>query len=257
MLQLARKYLDFTRFRFFLALTFAASVMVSGGVAYLSGTAVTSAIVWQSLVLAVLVGAGAGWKFRGRMDGDTAKPAAISPANDDAGSGYSGPAATRASGMESLEEQGITVKLLELTALGDRYGNVFSVAVIGVDHLEDMIDQYDKDVAEVLLQKVSQVLARTLRMPDRVGEYEHGSYLVVLPETRLRGAIQIAERLRAAVSGLDVVVSDRIRIQTTASVGVTSFRRGDDLQSLVGRAEKALREAQHQGRNRVLPDLAA
>lgn len=257
MFQLSNRHFNFRRFRYFVVLTFVASLLVSGGIGYLSGTPLTPSIVWQSLALAVLVGGVAGWKVRPGKNDPAVDQKAISPANDDSGADHSASPAARSSGMDSLEEQGITIKLLELTALGDRYGNVFSVAMIGLDNLEDIVEQYDEEITADLLKKVSGALARTLRMPDRVGDYEYGSYLVVLPETRLPGAIQIAERLRDAVSGLDVAVSDRLHVHTTASVGVTSFRRGDDLQSLVRRAEKALREAQHQGRNRVLPDMAA
>lgn len=255
--QLSKKRFDYKRFRFFLGLTFAVSAVVTGSAAYLSGAPGVSAVIWQSLAMAVLVGAGAGWLVTDRVTGPVAGRETVDPANDasaphDPAEAYSGPRA-----LASLEEQGITIKLLELTALGERYGNTFSVAMIGVDHIEDVRETYDQDVFEQLLQRVSEALAHTLRMPDRVGELGNGAYLVVLPETGLPGAIQIAERLRAAVSRLDVAVSSRIHIHTTASVGVTSFRRGDDLQSLIHRAEKALRGAQKQGRNRVLPDMAA
>lgn len=252
-LQLARKRFDSKRFGLIFSLTLVICLAVTGAAAFLAGAPGLTVVVVQSLAVAVLVGAGAAWVAAGRAVGGRAS---ITPAND----------ATRPDPavldphsrvLESLEEQGITVKLLELTALGERYGNVFSVAMIGVDHLDDIRDHYDREVTRQLLGKVSSALADTLRMPDRVGELDDGTYLVMLPETDLRGAIQIAERLRAAVSGLDVAASDRVHVHTTASVGVTSFRRGDDLHGLLQRAGKALREAQNQGRNRVLPDLAA
>lgn len=257
MLQFLKKYFDFNSFRRFFVLTFVVSAVVGGGVAYLAGPVGAWSVVWESLVIAALVGAAAGWRARARAEEAAADQASFSAANDASrveSVVLPGPAPET---MESLEEQGITVKLLELTALGDRYGNIFSVAMIGVDHLHDISEQYDDEITGNLLNRISNALAHTLRMPDRVGELGHGTYLVVLPETSLRGAIQIAERLRDAVSELDTAVSDRIHIHTTACVGVTSFRRGDDILSLVQRAEKALREAQKQGRNRVLPDLAA
>lgn len=257
MLQFLRKHFDFNTCRRFFVLTFVVSAMVGGGVAYLVGPVGAWSVVWESLVIAVLVGAASGWRARARAGDAAADQASFSAANDASRVESAVPPGPAPETMESLEEQGITVKLLELTALGDRYGNTFSVAMIGVDHLHDISEQYDDKVIEHLLRKISSALAHTLRMPDRVGELGHGTYLVVLPETSLRGAIQIAERLRDAVSELDAAVSDRIHVHTTASVGVTSFRRGDDILSLVQRAEKALREAQKQGRNRVLPDLAA
>lgn len=254
---MSRKRFDFSRFGHFFVLTFVASLVVTGGVSYLSGEFNAWNPIWQSAVIAILVGAGATRSAGHGAETPVSDRTPAGPANDESGSAAAATSGPGSRNLESLEEQGITVKLLELTALGDRYGNVFSVAMIGVDYLEDIREQYDKEVVHQLLDKVSKALAHTLRMPDRVGEFEHGTYLVVLPETQLRGAIQIAERMRDAVSHLDVAVSDRVHIHTTASVGVTSFRRGDDLHSLVRRAEKALREAQKQGRNRVLPDMAA
>lgn len=255
--QLSIKRFNFNHFRRILVLTFVVSAAVAGGAGHLSGTLDAPAVAWQSLVIALVVGAGAGWMAGRGAASPAAARESVGPANDDAPRDAPGEADARARALESLEEQGITIKLLELTALGERYGNIFSVAMIGVDHIDDIIETYDRAVIDQLMNKVSNALAHTLRMPDRVGGFENGTYLVVLPETRLPGAIQIAERLRDAVSGLDVVVSGRVHIHTTASVGVTSFRRGDDLQSLVERAEKALRGAQSQGRNRVLPDMAA
>lgn len=257
MLQFSRKHFDFNHFRLFFLLTLAVALVVAGGAAHLLGAPGVVAVIGQALVIAAAVGAVAGWMAGEDQAAPDADQTSINPAND--GCASDAPAATDSdpAALVGLEEQGITVKLLELTALGDRYGNIFSVAMIGIDHLEDISEQYDNQATACLLTTVSKALAHTLRMPDRVGEFERGVYVVVLPETRLRGAIQIAERLRDAVSGLDVAVSDRVHIQTTASVGVTSFRRGDDLKSLVQRAEKALREAQKQGRNRVLPDMAA
>lgn len=230
-------------------LTLGASVVVTGVTAYLADTLNPSAILWRSLAIAAVVAAGAGW-----LAGDGVSR----PAAPDAGRGGSLPDRVGAAGSTyNLEEQGLTTRLLELIALGDRYGNTFSLALISVDYLEDVREQYGTAITETLLDEVSNALAHTLRMPDRLGKFEYGIYLVVLPETTLPGAIQIAERLRTAVNELDIEVSPRTHIHTTASIGVTSFRRGDDLQGLLDRAYRTLRGAQKQGKNCVVPDMAA
>lgn len=227
-------------------LTFAGAVIVLGAAAYRDGSPLVPGVLWQSLLIAALVAIPAGWLPLNRST--SAQPANVPEGANDP---HAGPF------VSSLEEQGLTAKLLELTALGDRYGNVFSVALISIDHLEDIRERAGEDAIARLLNDVLTALTHALRMPDRVGEFDQGTYLVVLPETKLPGAVQIAERLRAAVSGLDVPASPRVRVHTTASIGVTSFRRGDDLQSLLDRGRRTLRAAQEQGYNRVLPDLAA
>jgi diguanylate cyclase (GGDEF)-like protein len=235
------------------ALTFAASIVVTGIAAVFSDTLNPIAVLWRSLAIAAVVAAGAGWLT---APGPARRPATGQNVEEAGRSGNRVPAPDARAG-DSLEAQGITAKLLELIALGDRYGNAFSIALISVDHLGDVNGRYGSGAADRLLERIASVLAHTLRMPDRLGVFERGIYLVVLPETNLPGAVQIAERLRAAVAELDISVSPRVKVHTTASVGVTSFRRGDDLRGLLDRVERTLRGAQKQGRNRVLPDLAA
>ncbi len=256
LVQLFRQYVKLNRTSRIFALTFLASAAVTAFAEYQAGGLEPVPVVLQSALVAALVAAV--MRRMGEDPGDAATASAEFEARG-AESGGADPVRLVMTHhiAESLEQQGITIKLLELIALGDRYGNRFSVAMIGIDHLEGISEQYDAGMTAQLLKKVSSAVTNTLRMPDRVGEYDHGMYLVVLPETRLPGAIRIAERLRGAISGVEVAVSHRVRIHTTASVGVTSYRRGDDLQSMLERAHKALREAQNQGRNRVLPDMAA
>lgn len=231
----------------------ASAVVLVGFDLYRSGTPDTIAVFWQSVLISILVAAGAGW-----MSARPAKPVQPIHRTGNLESGSVGADTSRSKQTpENPEEQSIMVKLLELIALGDRYGNAFSVALVGVDHLKEIDENYDTAVTMRVLKDAYNALAHTLRMPDRVGEYDYGIYLVVLPETNLPGAVQISERLRAAVSDLEVKVSRGLRIHTTVSVGVTCYRRGDDLRSLLDRVGMALREAENQGRNRVLPDLAA
>lgn len=237
----------------FFALTLVAALLV-GNLAVSAGAPDP---LLQAVLVALLVGLGAGFTVAPRR---APAPGPVAPQTA-TGSDARVPAGRTPDRLEQapdgLAETGITTKALELIALGERYGNAFSVALVGIDHLDEIRKQYGSRVAGELLDRVGVTLAHTLRMPDRVGEFEHHSQLVILPETALPGAMQIAERLCAAVAGLEIAVSGRRRIQTTASVGLTCFRRGDDLHSLLRRAARAQRQAQRQGRNRVLSDLAA
>jgi len=157
----------------------------------------------------------------------------------------------------TLNQRGIATKLLELMALGDRYGNKLSIAVAGVDHLKDVNDQWGRIVGDHVLRVIAEALTETVRMPDRLGRWGEDLFLVVLPETDLHGARKIAERFREIVAGVEIEADQRTRIQMTVSVGVTMYRRGDDLHGFLNRAVRAMEAAKNQGRNRVLTDLAA
>ncbi len=158
---------------------------------------------------------------------------------------------------QTLSRHGITVKLFEFMALADRYGNRLSVAIVGIDHLQDLVGEYGEDARDSALQTITEVLTETIRMPDRIGRYDDDKFLAILPETNMNGACQIAERIRSAVSVTDIGVSARRKVRLTVSIGVTMFRRGEDVNQLLTRVNRILEQAKTQGRNRVLTDLAA
>ena len=156
-----------------------------------------------------------------------------------------------------LNQRGLTVKLLELMALGERYGNKLSVAIIGVDHYDEVVEKYGQDAADNALAAISNELADSLRMPDVLGRWADDQFIAILPETPLDGARHIGERLREAVSRAQFEGKRGVVLTSTASIGVTVFRAGDDLQSLLSRATRAMNTAKSQGRDRVSTDLAA
>lgn len=158
---------------------------------------------------------------------------------------------------QTLSRHGITVKLFEFMALADRYGNRLSVAVVGIDHLQDLVSEYGEHARDSALQTITEVLTETIRMPDRIGRYDEDKFLTILPETNMSGACQIAERIRSAVYKTDIGIANRRKVRLTVSIGVTVFRRGEDVNQLLSRATRILEQAKTQGRNRVLTDLAA
>lgn len=156
-----------------------------------------------------------------------------------------------------LNQRGLTVKMLELMALGERYGNRLSIAIICVDHFADVVEKFGLEASEKALVAVSNELADSLRMPDTLGRWSDDEFIAILPETPLDGACHIGERLREAVSRAHFDGKRGVVLSLTASIGVTEFRAGDDLQSLMSRATRAVNAAKSQGRDRVITDLAA
>lgn len=156
----------------------------------------------------------------------------------------------------TLNRRGITIALLDLMALADRYGHHLSVAMVDVDHLGQVNARHGKAAGDRVVAGLAEVLADALRMPDRVGRYTENEFLLVLPETRLEAACKLGERIRANVADSESAAGDKV-LKTTISVGVTEFRPGEDLEQLVSRAEGALQAAKAQGRNCVVCNGAA
>lgn len=156
----------------------------------------------------------------------------------------------------ALSRRGITVALLELMALADRYNHKLSIAMVAIDRLEQINLEQGEAVGDELLVAVAEALADTLRMPDRVGRYSGNAFLLVLPETALPDACKLAERIRALAEHVSVGEGEG-HVVSTLSIGVTDFRRGEDLELVVSRAERAIVEARGKGYNSVVCAQAA
>jgi len=156
----------------------------------------------------------------------------------------------------TLNRRGITVALLELMALADRYGHRLSVAMVAIDRLEQVNLEQGTEAGDRMLVAVAETLTSTLRMPDRVGRYSGNEFLIILPETLLNDACRLAERIRAEAEHIAVTVGDE-QVFSTLSIGVTEFRRGEDLELFVSRAERAIVEAKGKGYNSVVCAQAA
>jgi two-component system, cell cycle response regulator len=136
------------------------------------------------------------------------------------------------------------------TAHASRTGEPLSVLMIDLDHFKAINDDHGHDAGDAVLQACARALRATSRAGDVVGRWGGEEFLVVLPATDLDGAVQAAERLRAAVSAAEVAIP-RGRIHVTASGGVAVLGDGADTDALVRDADAALYEAKRGGRNAI------
>ena len=151
-----------------------------------------------------------------------------------------------------LNKRGITVQLLESMAHTQRYGSPLTVALVDVDHFKKLNDNHGKETSDKLLTELAPVLMDTLRMPDRIGNYDTGQFLVILPETKRDAAHKIADRLRHIVGSAKFKLDNGETESVTLSIGVTQYEKGEDLNQLLSRAETAIHEARNQGHNTVI-----
>jgi len=151
-----------------------------------------------------------------------------------------------------LDLRGLTINLLEMMALAERYDRELTLLMISVDN----IDVIKKDIGakgqQRVYQEIGDILSETLRIPDRSGHYGENQFLVILPETDVSNGRQTAERIRRQVVDTEIRVNARNSINTTVSIGVAAFKLGDDPQGLLSRAESALEEAGELGSNRTV-----
>jgi diguanylate cyclase (GGDEF)-like protein len=139
-----------------------------------------------------------------------------------------------------------------------RHGRPLSILMTDVDHFKAINDTYGHRVGDEVLRELARLLADNLRSIDRAARYGGEELLVMLPETPVAEARNVAERVRNAVAEHDFVVEPEDaeparHLRLTASVGVASLPEDADSPArLVEIADRALYEAKHQGRNRVV-----
>ncbi|MFQ2093230.1 diguanylate cyclase [Aeromonas taiwanensis] len=131
-------------------------------------------------------------------------------------------------------------------------GKPLCVLLLDIDHFKRVNDTLGHHVGDRVLTAVAQCIESQLRSLDRVGRNGGEEFLVLLPDTRLDEAAEVAERIRQEVARLvieEVPADHPIRI----SIGCAEYKREDDnLGELIRRADEAMYEAKLAGRNRVM-----
>lgn len=133
-----------------------------------------------------------------------------------------------------------------------RYGHALSVVMIDSDNLKQINDAYGHDSGNRLLQHLVRCVREQLRGSDVMARFGGDEFIVLLPETNNKGALEMAERIRKAieVSRLDMRTGDT---SITVSLGVASYPDdGGNLEVILEKADKAMYRAKQHGRNRVI-----
>jgi diguanylate cyclase (GGDEF)-like protein len=132
-----------------------------------------------------------------------------------------------------------------------RTGKEIAVAACDLDDFVYINEQYGVEAGDEVLRIVTGRISDALRSGDLVARLEDDQLLVVLRGVHhLRGAIRVANKLRAAVE--DPIPMPFGDIVQTVSVGVTLISRGESVDSVLERAEGALSMAKDAGRNTVM-----
>ena len=137
-----------------------------------------------------------------------------------------------------------------------RSGSALSLIMIDVDFFKQYNDLYGHQAGDECLRRIAAVLKERQRRPgDLAARYGGEEMLMLLPDTDAAGAMQVAEKIRAGIQALDLPHRGNPVGVVTASAGVCAMELlpacARSLEELVGRADAALYEAKHGGRNQV------
>lgn len=140
-------------------------------------------------------------------------------------------------------------------ALFQRHKHPLSIIMLDADYFKQINDNYGHDIGDKVLTMIGDILKNTLRTSDIIGRIGGEEFAAVLPETDIKQAQQLAERLRQALDNQKVAINhnpDQNAVHCTASFGVAQANEKDTLHSLLKRADEGLYQAKAMGRNRVV-----
>ncbi len=132
-----------------------------------------------------------------------------------------------------------------------RHGRPLSMVMFDVDHFKKVNDTYGHVAGDVVLKEIASLVRSRVRRNEVFGRYGGEEFAVLLPETPLQGAVQLAQELCVLVAAQPFLF-DRTRIPVTISLGVAqwnpTYRTTDDF---IRAADTKLFDAKRAGRNRV------
>lgn len=141
--------------------------------------------------------------------------------------------------MQRIKEEGVR---------SNRNNREFAVLMADVDNFKEYNDTYGHPAGDEVLKKVAAIVRDSTRTMDCAARYGGEEFVVVMPETRVTGARQVADRIRARLAA-ELFEGQRI----TLSIGIAEFPKDADVpQGVIAAADAALYKAKRGGRDRVI-----
>ncbi len=141
----------------------------------------------------------------------------------------------------------------KLMAGAQRKRAPLSIILGDIDHFKRFNDTYGHASGDLAIRFVAELMRQTVRQSDVAARWGGEEFIICLPDTSLRDALLVAERICARSAARDLHADDGTTLpRVTLSVGVATLHHGEDtLETIVARADQALYIAKAKGRNQV------
>jgi diguanylate cyclase (GGDEF)-like protein len=126
-----------------------------------------------------------------------------------------------------------------------------SVALFDIDFFKKINDTYGHQVGDILLVKFVDTINYVIRSQDYLGRYGGEEFLFLTINTEPEDALHLVERIRASIENTVYQINEH-EIKITVSIGLAHITVGDDIDSIIERADSALYQAKNSGRNQTI-----
>ena len=128
-----------------------------------------------------------------------------------------------------------------------------SVIMLDIDMFKNVNDTYGHKVGDEVIILLAKILQKFTRKSDIVSRWGGEEFVILLPHTDTTGALIIAEKIRVESENNIYITQENQKVSFTVSMGVSQVINDQDstIEASLNRADKALYEAKHGGRNRV------
>ena len=139
----------------------------------------------------------------------------------------------------------------------ERYNSPLSVIIMDIDHFKQVNDNYGHQKGDEILLEFSTIMKKFCRSNDVAARYGGEEFFLVLPETRIKGALHIAERIREEMASKKFQSKGK-GFNVTVSCGIAEFdvAHMQDAADLIKVSDLALYKAKDKGRNRTIQGTA-
>lgn len=132
--------------------------------------------------------------------------------------------------------------------VAQRHGRTLGMIIFDIDHFKKINDTYGHNTGDCLLKALTHTAEDTIRNSDQVFRYGGEEFVVLLPETSIKGVKRLAERIRRNLESLECICEGH-HIKMTASFGAAVLDTEETEESFFIRTDKALYKAKNEGRN--------
>lgn len=151
----------------------------------------------------------------------------------------------------TLNRRGMDEALEREFSRSDRYNVPLSIAMMDIDHFKRLNDTLGHATGDQALAHLARVMKQTLRTTDVIARYGGEEFIIILPGTAQAEGIHIVTRAQRELTK-NFFMHNNERVLITFSAGVAERLPGEEINSVIPRADLALYKAKHSGRNRVI-----